>query len=80
METLWGQIIPIPADQVTAVHDNDACQFGDVTVTAWDTPGHAWHHHTYVIDDIAFTGDVGAVRAGNKLDIPCLHLLRNLSF
>ncbi|MCO5207454.1 MAG: MBL fold metallo-hydrolase [Anaerolineae bacterium] len=62
METLWGQIIPIPAEQVTAVHDNDVLQFGDVTVTAWDTPGHAWHHHTYVIDDIAFTGDVGAVR------------------
>ncbi|MCO5190781.1 MAG: MBL fold metallo-hydrolase [Anaerolineae bacterium] len=62
METLWGQIIPIPAEQVTAVHDNDVLQFGDVTVTAWDTPGHAWHHHTYVIDNIAFTGDVGAVR------------------
>lgn len=62
MDSLWGQIIPIPADQVTPVYDNDTLQFGDVTITAWDTPGHAWHHHAYVSDTLAFTGDIGAVR------------------
>jgi glyoxylase-like metal-dependent hydrolase (beta-lactamase superfamily II) len=62
MDTLWGQIIPIPAEKVTSVHDNDVFEIGELRMEAWNTPGHAWHHHTYVVGDIAFTGDVAGVR------------------
>jgi glyoxylase-like metal-dependent hydrolase (beta-lactamase superfamily II) len=37
-------------------------KIGGLQITAWDTPGHARHHHTFILEDIAFTGDVGAVR------------------
>ncbi|MCK5923317.1 MAG: MBL fold metallo-hydrolase, partial [Methylococcales bacterium] len=66
MEVLWGDLLPIPKSQMTALNDNDVIEIGDVTLTAWDTPGHAWHHHCYVIDDIAFTGDVAAVKLPNS--------------
>ena len=26
-----------------------------------DTPGHAYHHHVYLLDDIAFTGDAASI-------------------
>jgi glyoxylase-like metal-dependent hydrolase (beta-lactamase superfamily II) len=66
MERLWGELIPISADKITPLHDGDVVTMGDVSLTAWDTPGHAWHHHTYVLGNMAFTGDVAAVRLANS--------------
>lgn len=62
METLWGEIAPAPADKVTILPDKATITLGDVSITAWDTPGHATHHHTWVVGDIAFIGDLGGVR------------------
>lgn len=66
METLWGDILPAPAERVTPLHDGDVVSAGGLTFTALDTPGHAGHHHTYLIDTpdggIAFTGDAAGVR------------------
>ena len=66
MQSLWGDILPAPAERVTVLHDNDRVQLGAVEVIAWDTPGHARHHHAYVIDDVCFTGDVAGVRLANS--------------
>ncbi len=72
METLWGELIPIPEEQVTILQDGDVVEIGDVTIRAIDTPGHAFHHHAYAVGDIAFTGDVGGsyFKLGNLLDMP----------
>lgn len=65
MERLWGEILPVPADKVTILPDNATVTLGDITLTAWDTPGHATHHHALVVDDWAFIGDLGGVRLPN---------------
>ncbi|MBP6786426.1 MAG: MBL fold metallo-hydrolase [Candidatus Promineofilum sp.] len=66
MEALWGDILPAPAERVTSLYDGDTVTAGGLTFTALDTPGHASHHHTYLLDDgqgsrIAFTGDAAGV-------------------
>ena len=66
MATLWGELIPIPEQQVTAVHDGDVIEVGGFTIRAIETPGHARHHHAYAMETdagrICFTGDVAATR------------------
>ena len=62
MDTLWGEMLPAPADKVVAMQDGDSVPFGEVRVTAWDTPGHARHHHAFVIGGICFAGDTAGMR------------------
>jgi glyoxylase-like metal-dependent hydrolase (beta-lactamase superfamily II) len=62
MDTLWGEILPAPAAQVRALQDGEKVRLGAVEITAWDTPGHARHHHAYSVGDVCFTGDVAGVR------------------
>jgi glyoxylase-like metal-dependent hydrolase (beta-lactamase superfamily II) len=62
MDTLWGSMLPAPADRVTVLNDGDEVAFEGQRIIAWDTPGHARHHHVFVLDDVCFTGDVAGVR------------------
>ncbi|PEN05785.1 MBL fold metallo-hydrolase [Longimonas halophila] len=62
MDRLWGEMRPVPTAQLNALADGDTVTVGDVTLEALDTPGHAYHHHAYLLDGIAFTGDVAGVR------------------
>ena len=66
MEALWGEILPVPADHLTAVYDNDVLRVVGLTFTALDTPGHARHHHVFRLGDIAFSGDAAGVRMPNS--------------
>jgi glyoxylase-like metal-dependent hydrolase (beta-lactamase superfamily II) len=61
MEALWGETVAAPAEKVTAVHDGEIIDVAGLHFTALDTPGHAWHHHTYRLGDIAFTGDAAGI-------------------
>ncbi|WP_420643455.1 MBL fold metallo-hydrolase [Candidatus Leptofilum sp.] len=72
MDSLWGEMLPAPAENVTEVFDNDVLEVAGLKITALETPGHARHHHVYVMGDVAFTGDAAAVRlpAFNLPDIP----------
>ncbi len=62
MDRLWGDMHSVPDDQLVALDDEDTVPLGDLEATAFDTPGHASHHMSYVIGDVCFTGDVGGVR------------------
>lgn len=62
MATLWGEMHPVPAAQLISLKDNDTLPLLGTTVTALDTPGHATHHMSYLVDGLCFTGDVGGVR------------------
>lgn len=72
MDTLWGEMLPAPAEKVTEVFDNDVLEIAGLSIKALETPGHARHHHVYVLDDVAFTGDAAAARlpGWNLPDLP----------
>jgi glyoxylase-like metal-dependent hydrolase (beta-lactamase superfamily II) len=62
MDSLWGPITPAPPQRVRTVEDGEAIEVEGLRFTAIDTPGHANHHHVYRLGDVAFTGDVAAIR------------------
>ena len=72
MDTLWGPITPAPAERVRTVEDGEAIAVEGLRFTAIDTPGHANHHHVYQLGDVAFTGDVAAIRLPGSgwVDLP----------
>ena len=77
MARLWGEVLPAPAERVTLVYDGDRIEAGGLTFTALDTPGHAYHHHTYRLRDyregeLAFSGDAAGVNLPlvNLVDLP----------
>ncbi len=62
MDTLWGQILPAPKENVTTLRDGDIIKAGGLTFTALDTPGHACHHHVIRLGNVAFTGDAAGIK------------------
>jgi glyoxylase-like metal-dependent hydrolase (beta-lactamase superfamily II) len=64
MDRLWGGIDPIPEDRIRPLRDGDEIDLGGRKLTAFDTPGHARHHHAYLDDatGILFCGDALGVK------------------
>lgn len=62
MDRLWGEMLPAPAAQVQVLADLETVRVGGVEFAAWDTPGHARHHHAFVAGGVCFTGDVAGMR------------------
>jgi glyoxylase-like metal-dependent hydrolase (beta-lactamase superfamily II) len=60
MERLWGDVVPVPERQVTALSGGERVLGFDVAYT----PGHAKHHVCYrhVETGLAFCGDAAGVR------------------
>lgn len=63
-EKLWGRPQPISGERVRPVQDSGCLRLGGVAFQALETPGHAYHHHTWRIEGAIFTGDAGGVRIG----------------
>lgn len=71
MEVLWGEIVPVPEANVTALAGGERVLGMRVAYT----PGHASHHVCYLHEEsgTAFVGDVAAVRIpGANLVVPPL--------
>lgn len=66
METLWGDILAVPEGNINILHDNDSIQIGKILFRAMDTPGHANHHLSYLLNGICFSGDVGGVHIAGR--------------
>jgi glyoxylase-like metal-dependent hydrolase (beta-lactamase superfamily II) len=62
MDTLWGEMLPAPAEKVTEIFDNDVLELAGLKIKVLETPGHARHHHVYSLGNIAFAGDAAAAR------------------
>ncbi len=62
MDTLWGEFLPVPADKISIMHDNELAMVGDLSIRSLDVPGHASHHLAYLIGDACFCGDIGGIR------------------
>ncbi len=73
MERLWGEVVPVPKDRIQPLSGGETLRFGDRQVEVAYTPGHAWHHVSYLDGDhgIAFTGDVvGEQLPGSTHPVP----------
>jgi glyoxylase-like metal-dependent hydrolase (beta-lactamase superfamily II) len=62
METLWGEFLPVPENQLVIPNDEEAILIDSMEFLPLNTPGHAEHHYAYLFEDICFSGDVGGVR------------------
>jgi len=73
METLWGEILPVPAERLKALGERARLRIVGHNLEAAYTPGHASHHVSYFLPDtrIAFVGDTaGMCRPTGRLVIP----------
>ncbi len=63
LHRLFGEVIPIPNQQVRILRDGDVVTLGSRRLVALDTPGHARHHHAYwdAESKDLFAGDVAGV-------------------
>lgn len=62
MDQLWGEILPVPQNQLTVPNDAEEIVIGNLRFLPINTPGHAEHHYSYLFEDVCFCGDVGGVR------------------
>jgi glyoxylase-like metal-dependent hydrolase (beta-lactamase superfamily II) len=64
METLWGTVVPAPAESLVVLEGGEMIQLGRRTIHVFDAPGHAKHHLIYLDQQSggAFVGDNGGVR------------------
>ena len=72
MDSLWGETLPAPAERVVAVADGAVIKVAGLRIEAISTPGHAWHHHVFRLEDVAFVGDAAGIRIGERawIDLP----------
>jgi len=63
----YGEPLAARADRVRSVADGETIALGSLRLTALDTPGHARHHHAWLVEDgperVCFVGDVAGMRA-----------------
>lgn len=64
LDSLWGIPAPVPENNLVVFNDGESLAIPGSTLRAYDTPGHARHHHAYLDEQsgLLFTGDVGGVR------------------
>lgn len=64
METLWGEVRPVPEGAIESLQGGEQLQIAGQRLDVVYTPGHASHHVSYFAPDsgIAFVGDTGGVR------------------
>ncbi len=62
METLWGEFLPVPDQQLSVLSDGKVVKVNGLQFLAIDTPGHADHHFAYLHEDVLFSGDICGVR------------------
>ena len=70
MDELWGTVEGMPETHVVATTDQQVVNIGGVEIQVHETPGHASHHNSYLIEDVLFTGDVAGCRIAEGPVIP----------
>jgi glyoxylase-like metal-dependent hydrolase (beta-lactamase superfamily II) len=62
MDMLWGEFLAVPKDKLNILQDGDQIEIEGLVFEAIETPGHAYHHMSYIFEDVCFSGDVGGIR------------------
>jgi len=72
MDALWGQLKPIPNDQLYTMAHGEKITIGETELIAWYTPGHAVHHIAWQIGTHLIAGDVAGCKIGTgSIVAPC---------
>lgn len=68
MQRLWGEFLPVPAENVRALAGGERLKLGGRTLAVVYTPGHAYHHVSYLdsATGLAFVGDTAGIRIANR--------------
>ncbi|MEM9018530.1 MAG: MBL fold metallo-hydrolase, partial [Verrucomicrobiota bacterium] len=61
-DSLWGMMKAIPEELVVPVEDRELLSIGGLRIEVIETPGHAFHHHSYRIGESLFAGDAAGAR------------------
>lgn len=71
MDTLWGEFLPVPAKNVSALAGGEQLNIGGCRLDVVYTPGHASHHVSYfdASNGLAFVGDTAGIRIANARTI-----------
>lgn len=69
MDALWGAFLAAPAERVHALQGGEVVSVAGLSFVAHATPGHARHHIVWQLGDVAFVGDVAAIRIDGGLHI-----------
>lgn len=65
-DRLWGEMIPAPSDLVHPMVDGEVVSIAGIEVTALETLGHAFHHHSFLVgSNCLFAGDSAGARLEN---------------
>lgn len=66
MGTLWGTVLPVPADNVKILQGGERIAIGERQLDVAYTPGHASHHVSYFdrASGVAWVGDTAGIRIG----------------
>src|SRR5262245_17585986 len=64
MDTLWGEVAPVPANVLTSLAGGERIEAGGRRFEVAYTPGHASHHVSYFNDEtgLAFVGDTAGIK------------------
>jgi len=67
MDTLWGEVKPVPQDRLRVVEGGETLEVAGREVLVAYTPGHASHHVSYFdsASRVAFVGDTAGIRRGS---------------
>lgn len=72
-DRFYGEPLPIAPERIEAVADGGTVDLDGAIATAIETPGHARHHHAWLIDDgdrrRLFAGDVAAMLVPNSTSV-----------
>lgn len=71
MQELWGEVAPVPADQLVVLKGGEHLSLGARGFDVAYTPGHAWHHVSYFEPEsgTAFVGDTAGLMTPR---LPCV--------
>ena len=70
MDRLWGKMEPIAKEKLKEVQHGEILSFGEVSLQAWHTSGHAVHHIAWQFENVLFTGDVAGVKIDSGPVVP----------
>ena len=64
METLWGEVAPVPAGALSSLAGGERIEAGGRRFDVAYTPGHASHHVSYFNEEtgLAFVGDTAGIK------------------